>query len=307
MLFRPFDIAKWFVIGFCAWLAQLGESGGFHGNFGNFNHKNNTTPPDFRHVMQQVHDFIIQNLYWLLPVAIAVFLLLFAIGAVIVWLNSRGKFMLLHCVALDRAEVAEPWTQYASHGNSLFWFRFVLGLIGSVITLPAIIVIGVIIFRMVMRGEPDTGGIVLAAALFLLFLLVAIVFTVIQKFTADFVVPILYLRGGRCLDAWKEFYGLLSARPGLFALYILFQIVIAMAIGVIVLFLVLLTCCIAGCLMMIPYVGTVLLLPLIVFNRAYSLYFLQQFGPNYDVFPPAPPSPSTPVTGLQPLPGAPAA
>ena len=28
MLFQPFDLGKWFVIGFCAWLAGLGESGG---------------------------------------------------------------------------------------------------------------------------------------------------------------------------------------------------------------------------------------------------------------------------------------
>ena len=32
MLFQPFDLGKWFVIGFCAWLACLGEGGGsgFH-------------------------------------------------------------------------------------------------------------------------------------------------------------------------------------------------------------------------------------------------------------------------------------
>ena len=28
VLFRPFDLGKWFVIGFCAWLAQLGKSPG---------------------------------------------------------------------------------------------------------------------------------------------------------------------------------------------------------------------------------------------------------------------------------------
>ena len=28
VLFRPFDLGKWFVIGFCAWLALLGQQGG---------------------------------------------------------------------------------------------------------------------------------------------------------------------------------------------------------------------------------------------------------------------------------------
>ena len=35
MLFRPFDLSKWIIIGFCAWLAGLGESGG--GGFTGFN------------------------------------------------------------------------------------------------------------------------------------------------------------------------------------------------------------------------------------------------------------------------------
>ena len=28
VLFEPFDMGKWFVIGFCAWLATLGKGGG---------------------------------------------------------------------------------------------------------------------------------------------------------------------------------------------------------------------------------------------------------------------------------------
>jgi len=73
-----------------------------------------------------------------------------------------------------------------------------------------------------------------------------------------------------------------------------------MAIGIMVLGAIIITCCIAGCLMIIPYIGTVLLLPVLVFKQSYPLYFLRQFGPGYDVFPPA--SPAPPVTGLQPPP-----
>ena len=37
-LFRPFDLKKWFVLGFSAWLAELGARGGSGANssFGNF-------------------------------------------------------------------------------------------------------------------------------------------------------------------------------------------------------------------------------------------------------------------------------
>jgi hypothetical protein len=35
---------------------------------------------------------------------------------------------------------------------------------------------------------------------------------------------------------------------------------------------------------MIPYLGTVLMLPILVFERSYSLYYLAQYGPEWDVF-----------------------
>src|SRR5208282_1433247 len=247
MLFQPFDLGKWFVIGFCAWLAYLGEAGsGFSGgnfNPGNHSHGNGT---DFHHGLEQAWGYVLNNLYWIVPVAAFVIFLCLALGLLFLWLNCRGKFMFLHCVALNKAEVVEPWNKFEREGNSLFWFRLVLVLIGAVLTLPLLVTIAVLILRMVLHGEPDVSGIVTAAGLALVFLALAIVFAVIKKFTVDFVVPIMFLRRRKCWAAWKEFYGLLSAHPGQFALYILFQIVLAMAIGVIVLGAIIITCCIAG-------------------------------------------------------------
>jgi len=304
MLFQPFDLGKWFVIGFCAWLAYLGEGGGggggtnFNNNFNAGNHSHETGA-DFRHGLEQAWGYVLNHLYWIIPVAALVILLCLALGILFLWLNCRGKFMFLHCVALNKAEVVEPWNKYEHAGNSLFWFRLVLGLLGAVLTLPLLVTVAVIILRMVFRGVPEVGGIVTAAGLVLVFFFLAIVFAIIKKFTLDFVVPIMFLRSGKCWAAWKEFYGLLSAHPGQFALYILFQIVLAMAIGVIVVGAIIITCCIAGCLMMLPYLGTVLLLPVLIFKRAYPLYYLAQYGPQYDVFPP-PPAP--PMAGTSPLP-----
>ena len=85
---------------------------------------------------------------------------------------------------------------------------------------------------------------------------------------------------------WKEFISLLAVNVGNFALYLLFQIVLSMAIGVLVLCAILVTCCVAGCVMAIPYLGAVLLLPVSTFKRSYSLHYLAQYGPEYNVFPP---------------------
>ena len=120
VLFRPFDLGKWFVIGFCAWLASLGEQG-FHGNFnfgGGHNHGGNV-----RHQLEQVREFVMNNLYWIIPVAVAIVAIGVALWLVFTWLSSRGKFMFLHCVAQNKAEVAVPWRKYGRQGNSLFVFR----------------------------------------------------------------------------------------------------------------------------------------------------------------------------------------
>ncbi|HUW17831.1 MAG TPA: hypothetical protein VMW16_00845 [Sedimentisphaerales bacterium] len=105
----------------------------------------------------------------------------------------------------------------------------------------------------------------------------------------------MYLRGSTCLEGWRQFRGLLSANAGRFTLYILFQILIAAATSAIVVAFGLLTCCCGFFLLAIPYLGTVLLLPLLAFMRAYSLHYLAQFGPAFDVFTQAPsPQPALP-------------
>jgi hypothetical protein len=294
VLFQPFDLGKWFVIGFCAWLACLGEGGGsgFHVPGGGGGHGGGDE--NFRHEFEHAKDYVLSNLDWIVPLAAAVVVIGLGFWLLFLWLNSRGKFMFLHCVALDQAEVSKPWSQFAHEGNSLFLFRLGLGLIGWVLTLPLVVVIAVMIFRMVQRGEPDVGGILGAAGLGLVLIAVAMVFAIIHKLTTDFVVPIMFLRRSRCLTAWKELWALLSSQAGQFILYFLFSIVLAMAIGMMVVLIMIATCC-CCCLLLLPYVGTVLLLPVLMFKRCYSLYFLAQFGPEYNVFPPAaPPVPATP-------------
>jgi hypothetical protein len=285
ILFRPFHLGKWFVIGFCAWLAGLGESGG---NFNASGHSGGGGPPggarSFRDLMDQAVQYAMQNLYWIIPVVAAVLVLGLAWGILVTWLSSRGKFMFLYCVALDQAEVKRPWHEFVREGNSLFWFRFVLGLIGMCLFLPLLGSILFILLRMLYRDNAEAGGIVLAVGLGLAFLALAVCFWLIHKFTMDFVVPIMFLRRAKCTIAWGEFLGLLGANAGHFTLYVLFQFVLAIAIGFLLLVVVVVTCCIAGCLMALPYLGTVALLPVLVFERSYSLCYLAQFVPAYDVF-----------------------
>jgi hypothetical protein len=282
ILFRPFSLEKWFTIGFCAWLAYLGAGGGGGGN--KFQVPGNDAASQFEHAK----EWFIANLAWIIPVACITIAVVILIGLVMCWLSSRGQFMFLHCVAKNKAEVSIPWTVYSSHGNSLFLFRIAFGLISFVIVALYMIIAGLCVFALSAGSGPGFKIAMIIGLVFGVFglILLVIVLAVIKKFTLDFVVPIMYLRTQRCVTAWREFLEILSARKGALFVYILFQFVIGMGISAVVLTLALVTCCCACCFMMIPYIGTVILLPILVFKRAYSLHYLRQFGSDFDVFAP---------------------
>jgi len=279
MLFKPFDINKWFAIGFCAWLATLGQGGGNFNSGGNFDSgENSFSNTD---IQQFISDY--------LPVIIAAIAVLFvvsvAIAVILCWLSSRGRFMFLHCVANDKAEVKNPWKLYKDQSNSLFLFRITIGIISAIVML----IFGGLIFLTVLLFKSGTAGMNIFGVLSIILLVLTgiITFTaffLVMKFTTDFVVPVMYLGSCGCVEAWRRFWILLRGHKGQFTIYLLFQIVITMAIGAIIFAAIIFTCCIAGCLMAIPYLGTVAILPILVFSRSYSLYYLKQYGPQFNVF-----------------------
>src|SRR5437660_9613953 len=69
LLFVPFDPAKWFVIGFCAWLAELGRSG-FGGQF---SFKQGFNPgaaaSKVQQWLEQGRSYVLLHLLWAIPLA----------------------------------------------------------------------------------------------------------------------------------------------------------------------------------------------------------------------------------------------
>jgi hypothetical protein len=288
ILFRPFDMGKWFVIGFCAWLAYLGGGGGGGGGGPRF-----SMPPEQHemreHIRQGVdtaRNYVSINLYWIIPLTVTVAVLVILVVFLVAWLNSRGKFMFLHCVATNRAEVSIPWHKFRQQGNSLFLFRIVLGIIGFFIVILPFVGIAILVLMMISGSTPGIISIPGIVILGLSVFAISIFLFLVKKFTFDFVVPIMSLRMVSCTAGWQEFMAVLSANKLRFTLYLLFQIVIKIVITAIIgigACIGFCLCC-ASCLLLVPYIGTVILLPVLVFTRAYSLCYLQQYGPQYDVF-----------------------
>ena len=286
MLFKPFELRKWFVIGFCAGVPFLGNGGG--GGGGGHGGGRGGGSLNIHEGFGQAKEFVILNLAWIIPVALIGVVFIIALWLVFTWLSSRGRFMFLHCVAENKAEVKVPWTKFRQHAYSLFLFRIVLGLIGfAAIGLPCLLAVGFI--AMIIAGNGLTVIAVLGSVMIgLIIFAISIALFLVGKFTMDFIVPIMFLRTTSCTAGWREFLTILSVNKARFVLYILFQIVIAIAISAITSMGFCIGCCLccASLLLLIPYIGTVILLPLLVFKRAYSLYYLRQFGPEFDVFGP---------------------
>ena len=291
ILFQPFDIGKWFTLGFCAWLATLGENGGGgnFGNLGNFgNHSNGHPSPDFQQEFQNIKQGVLDNLPVVLTVSIVVIAIILALAFLFMWLKSRGHFMFLHGVANNVGEVVVPWHRYARRANSLFLFRVVLWLLGSFVSLLLIVPLGFIFMIFAKNDFKVFAATAVIPAVFLVlgFIILGIVFAVIRVLTKDFVVPIMYLHDCTVTEGWKRFWVLCKPNMGTFVLFLLFLIVVSVGLGVIGMAVVMAACCLCcvGIIFMLPYIGTVAMLPLFVWRRAYSALFLAQFGPEFDVF-----------------------
>ena len=179
-------------------------------------------------------------------------------------------------------------------GNSLFRFYVLISVLSlgvSFLVTALAIVLALPDIRAWNFGPGATAALVVSVPIFLA---MGLTMAVVQVFLKDFVVPIMYLRRQSTMESWREFHReLLWGRKGTFTLYLLFKVVIAIVVGLLGFAMFCMSCCLAT----IPYLGAVIMLPLTVFNRAYSLSFLEQFGPDWWVFAPEG-KPSEPVDDM---------
>jgi len=288
ILFKPFDFGKWLLLGFMAWLYQLGDLGmtPFQGDKLKADFPRNWESPhtllgNLEALIRESLEPLSQKLLWLVPLVGFVALVFVGLWVALTWLSSRGSFLFLNGVATNRTEIVGPWNEFVREGHSLFRFRLVLGLVGSLLTTS--LVVGAFLMERLSWG-PIAGSAWIAFGLLLSpALLCALGLWLIGSLTEDFVVPIQYLRRCGCRTAWGLLLGQMARFPTAFLLYLLIQIPLAIATGLVVVFFAVITCC-GCCLLFVPYFSTVILLPVFVLHRAYPLHFLAQLGPEWNIF-----------------------
>jgi len=298
ILFRPFDVKKWLVLGFAAFIG--GNWGGGGGGLSNYNRD------AFKEAAAQGRQPHLADFWpWgsvALIIAVVVFL---ALVLVLMWVFCRGRFIFTDCVVKNRAAIVAPWHEFRREGNSFFLFSIAVFFI-AVLIIVALVLIFILPFGIFAHGKAHQGigvGVVIGICCAVLFWFVlASFFAVITHF----MVPVMYRQRCTALPAFRQVLQLILNHLGVFILLILFSIVLFMGFVVISTMLTCLTCCVGG----LPYISSVILLPVLVFFAAFKLYFLRQFGTEFDVWNGMPPSldsglpPSPPLAEPPPPPAA---
>jgi hypothetical protein len=288
MLLRPFDLGTWVVLGFAAFISEFGARGGYQTHYrGPHGH----VPWHGGHGLEGIVSGAVRAGIGVIFVVVAVLLVV-----LLTWINSRGRFVFLDDVANERAAIVEPWKRHAALGNSLFlWTLGLEAVCAGAIALMALPFVAVV-SRMWSEGQfhwEMLGALWVLLAMVLPFAL-AVALTLLAL--SDFVVPIMYRQRIGVLAAWSRFLALFRAQPGAFVLYALFVFLLSCVITSALFAVGLMTCCVGFVLFSLPYVSSVVLLPIHVTFRALGPEFLAQFGSDYAALA-APAAPSIPGPG----------
>ncbi len=284
-LFRPFNGRKWLWLAFSAWLATMLEGGGGGGGGytfpGNGGDGGNAAPE-----LARAGRWVAENLGCILAIAIPVFVLFLAVIVVLSYIKARAEFVFLDQVVGDHTRFEPAWHAYRREGKSVWAWRW--GLAGLAVAAIAIIVgLGILVW-LPARDAYQTGAatavrIALTAPILLLFLVAIFTCLLADFFLKQFVIPIMARHHLRATEAWRRFLPLLRANAGSFALYVLISLGVWLGIGTAVVLAGCLTCCIGFVVLALPWIGTLPLLPALVFFRLFSVAFLAQVGPEYDL------------------------
>jgi hypothetical protein len=284
ILFKPFDLSKWMVLGFSAFLAALmsgypglSNPGISRGNMGWIN------PEKILEFPAVAREWLKSNPVWA-SLILAGIIFFLAIIIILTWIDSRGKFIFLDNITNNRAIIVKPWHDYKTSGNSLFLWRIYFGLICLIVIIPYLVFGYSSVYKSYFSGGwPEMLSVLIGNVL--IFLLIIIIISYVNMFLMDFVVPIMHKYNMKPMNAWIKFLGIFKKHFFHFLIYGAVKLILIIISGIFIILAGLLTCCIGYLLFLIPYIGSVALLPVSVTLRAFSLEFLEQFGDDFKMFP----------------------
>jgi hypothetical protein len=156
------------------------------------------------------------------------------------WLRARGRFIFVDCIVCNRAAIIEPWKEFRAEGNSFFLFSLLV-----VLALIAVIVIAgacthCAVYPLARLGttrcrildRPFTVRVCCGLPCF--------------RLGAGLMVPIMYRQRYPARLAFAQAVDLVTSYPGPILLYVLFLLLLGVAMVMISCAVICATCCIAA-------------------------------------------------------------
>lgn len=290
-LLFPVKLDKWFALGFTVFLSQCGEGSGVNlptqfGNPAGVGSGGGSPGDSVKGWVEAALRAFNAEAGLYLSLAIGTLLVTFGVWAFLLWFSSRAKLMFVESVIWDRVDVGAQWSRAAELGFSLFKFRAALaaaGLLLILLSVGAAFALALPDFRAgaLLGSRALLGYSVLSLGL----LCFGAPWLIANLLLDDFVVPLMVVRNTRVKEAWLLCRAqVLSGNVGGVLLFYLLRLLLATGAAMLTMIATCVTCCLTA----VPYLGTVILLPLFVFYRAYPLYYMQQLG--LPIFPPPEPA-----------------
>lgn len=257
-LTKPFVLRKWLAWGFIALIAYSGSVSSFHSNDSSSSYeqesgsKSSLIAPLARHeslasgyhmalastdssrffkpsssdhfpfpyFLQEVKSLLSVWFWWVIAGVLA----LLAWAFLMLWLSSVFNFIYVHDISTDSYLILESFHRLKSLGNSYFLWQLAFG---SISILIVACTLGMAYWNTVSGSLHGVSEILGTDGLVVVSVLLLFCACIIQILARDFVVPVMYVRGMKVLEAWRTVLPILRANAGQTMLYMLFLMVIA--------------------------------------------------------------------------------
>lgn len=271
VLFEPFDAAKYVGLAVCVWLYQLGHVGGAPAAFRGGPSPGASPAESMNDAnVREVSALLLDWAPILAAALVAAAVVGFAVTALVLWLQSRATFMVIDNLVKHDGAIAEPWRLFATEGDSLFRLRLIVNIVGAgvAVVIGAIAAVATWVgwhggaLHPLQMATVSVGVIAVSS--------VAAVTMITDGCATEFVAPLMYVRRCTATQGFRDLGGFLRRDPGGFATYALLRAGVAIAVGVLSVVATVFTCGLAA----LPFLGTLALLPLLVYMRMFSLHFV---------------------------------
>ncbi len=296
LLFKPFNILNWLLLGLCAWLSQFGSELGAYINEivkavlkEYINDDKETIAAVAQDISQgdysSIRDIVdidgllaINPIWIVLGVTVATLL-----GLLLLWVRSQSQLIFIDNLLHKSQRFFASFRENFLLGNSIFLWKIVYFCISPLIVLvgcalPLLLSAGWIkgCFANGKISTPDATAITGFVLSLVVLLVLSLLMNLLVFYFDEFIVPIVFIRKQNAFRATWTAARLFKHFTWTFIKYAILYLLLYMAAGTLVMVIVLCTCCTALILLFIPYIWAVFMLPILVFFRLFGLELLNQ-------------------------------